>query len=159
MPKDHGIGASTTRREDVRFLTGLGTYTDDIAVAGEAHAFFVRSQVANGVIKSIDTSAAEAMPGVLAVFTGEDFVDVGGNPAGWLIHSRDGEPMREPKRPVLAHGKVRHVGDAYAAVVAETYAQAKDAAEAVAAGTEIEDLPAIIDMAAALANSDNRVHD
>ncbi|MGB2408779.1 MAG: xanthine dehydrogenase family protein molybdopterin-binding subunit, partial [Paracoccaceae bacterium] len=112
MPKDSGIGASTKRREDIRFLTGLGQYTDDISLTGETHAVFARSEVANGIIKSIDTSAAENMPGVLAVFTGDDFVDVGGNPAGWLINSRDGEPMKEPKRPVLAHGKVRHVGDA-----------------------------------------------
>jgi carbon-monoxide dehydrogenase large subunit len=76
--------------------------------------------VAHGRIKKIDTAKAAAMPGVLAIFTGEDFKDVGGNPAGWLINSRDGTPMREPKRPVLAHGKVRHVGDAYAAVMAET---------------------------------------
>ena len=156
MPKDHGIGASEKRREDVRFLTGLGTYTDDIAVAGEAHAVFVRSQVANGVIKSIDTAAAEAMPGVLAVFTGADFVDVGGNPAGWLINSRDGEPMKEPKRPVLAHGKVRHVGDAYAAIIAETVEQARDAAEAVEA--DIEELPAVVDMAKALEGG-QLVHD
>jgi len=156
MPKDHGIGASTKRREDVRFLTGLGTYTDDIAVAGEAHAYFVRSQVANGVIKSIDTSAAEAMPGVLAVFTGADFADVGGNPAGWQINSRDGEPMKEPKRPVLAHGKVRHVGDAYAAIIAETVEQARDAAEAIEA--DIEELPAVVDMAKALEGG-QLVHD
>lgn len=159
MPKDHGIGASSKRREDIRFLTGRGRYTDDMAMYGESHAAFVRSTVAHGRIVSIDTSAAEAMPGVLAVFTGEDFVDVGGNPAGWLINSRNGEPMREPKRPVLAHGKVRHVGDNYAAVIADTADQARDAAEAVAAGTVIEELPAIVDMASALANSDNRVHD
>ncbi len=159
MPKDHGIGASSKRREDVRFLTGRGHYTDDHVVARQAFAVFVRSQVAHGRITSIDTGAAAAMPGVLAVFTGEDFKDVGGNPAGWLINSRDGTPMREPKRPVLAHGKVRHVGDAYAAVVAETLAQAKDAAEAVAAGTAIEELPAIVDMAKAVADASNRVHD
>ncbi len=157
MPKDHGIGASTKRREDVRFLTGRGNYTDDIAIAGQAHAVFVRSQVAHGRIRSIDTRAAAAMPGVLAIFTGEDFKDVGGNPAGWLINSRDGTPMREPKRPVLAHGKVRHVGDAYAAVIAETQAQAKDAAEAIVA--DIEELPAIVDMRAAVADASNRVHD
>lgn len=157
MPKDHGIGASTKRREDIRFLTGRGAYTDDIAVAGQAHAVFVRSQVAHGRIRSIDTRAAAAMPGVLAIFTGEDFKDVGGNPAGWLINSRDGTPMREPKRPVLAHGKVRHVGDAYAAVIAETQAQAKDAAEAIVA--DIEELPAIVDMRAAVADASNRVHD
>jgi carbon-monoxide dehydrogenase large subunit len=159
MPKDYGIGASSKRREDVRFLTGLGHYTDDHVVAGQTFAVFVRSNVAHGRIVSIDTTAAAAMPGVLAVFTGEDFKDVGGNPAGWLINSRNGEPMREPKRPVLAQGKVRHVGDAYAAVVAETYAQAKDAAQAIADATEIEELPAIIDMAQALADPSNRVHD
>ncbi len=127
MPKDDGIGASTKRREDIRFLSGLGNYTDDINVAGQSYAAFVRSTVAHGKIKKVATEAAKAMPGVLGVFTGEDFKDVGGNPAGWLINSRDGTPMREPKRPVLAHGKVRHVGDAYAAVVAETLQQAKDA--------------------------------
>jgi aerobic carbon-monoxide dehydrogenase large subunit len=159
MPKDHGIGAPSKRREDIRFLTGRGNYTDDITIHGQAAAVFVRSTVAHGRIKSINTGNATAMPGVLAVFTGEDFKDVGGNPAGWLIKSRNGEPMREPKRPVLAHGKVRHVGDAYAAVVAETYAEARNAAEQLADDTVIEELPAIIDMAAALANSANRVHD
>ncbi|MFM7446277.1 MAG: xanthine dehydrogenase family protein molybdopterin-binding subunit, partial [Tabrizicola sp.] len=159
MPKDHGIGASTKRREDIRFLTGRGNYTDDISIHGQAAAVFVRSTVAHGRIKSINTAKAAGMPGVLAVFTGEDFKDVGGNPAGWLINSRDGTPMREPKRPVLAHGKVRHVGDAYAAVIAETYAQAKDAADQLAEDTVIEELPAIIDMARALADNSNRVHD
>ncbi|MCA0206441.1 MAG: xanthine dehydrogenase family protein molybdopterin-binding subunit [Proteobacteria bacterium] len=159
MPKDGGIGASTKRREDIRFLTGRGVYTDDLNLHGQTFAVFCRSTVAHGKIVSIDTSATEAMPGVLAVFTGEDFKDVGGNPAGWLINSRDGTPMREPKRPVLAHGKVRHVGDAYAAVVAETYAQAKDAAEQLAADTVIDELPAIVDMKAAVADPSNRVHD
>ncbi len=157
MPKDNGIGASTKRREDVRFLTGLGKYTDDLQMRHQVHAVFARSDVANGKIVRIDTAAAEAMPGVLAVFTGEDFVDVGGNPAGWLINSRDGEPMKEPKRPVLAHGKVRHVGDAYAAVIAETLEQARDAVEAIEA--EIEELPAVMDTKAALAEGSPLVHD
>ncbi|MDE0852243.1 molybdopterin cofactor-binding domain-containing protein, partial [Yoonia sp.] len=156
MPKDSGIGAATVRREDVRFLTGLGNYTDDIQTFGECAAIFARSTVANGVIKSIDTTAAASMPGVLAIFTGEDFVEVGGNPAGWLINSRDGEPMKEPKRPVLAHGKVRHVGDAYAAVIAETAQQARDAVEAIEA--DIEELPAVVNMKDALAGT-NYVHD
>ncbi len=156
MPKDGGIGAATKRREDVRFLTGTGEYTDDIQIAKQVYAVFARSTVAHGKINGIDTSAAEAMPGVLAVFTGADFVEVGGNPAGWLINSRDGEPMKEPKRPVLAHGKVRHVGDAYAAVIAETVEQAKDAVEAIEA--DIEELDAVIDMSAALEGS-NFVHD
>ena len=159
MPKDFGIGASPKRREDIRFLTGKGVYTDDLALHGQTFAVFVRSQVAHGRIKAINTAAAAAMPGVLAIFTGMDFKDVGGNPAGWLIKSRDGEPMREPKRPVLAHGKVRHVGDAYAAVVAETYEQASDAAQQLADDSDIEELPAIVNMAAAVANIDNRVHD
>jgi len=159
MPKDSGIGASSKRREDIRFLTGAGRYTDDMAIAGQAFAVFVRSNVANGKIVSVGTTAADGMPGVLATFTGEDFAAVGGNPAGWLINSRDGTPMREPKRPVLAHGKVRHVGDAYAAVVAETYQQARDAAQAIADASEIEELPAVVDMAAALADPGNRVHD
>ncbi len=157
MPKDSVIGASTKRREDKRFITGRGQYTDDIVLKDQTYAAFARSDVAHGKIVSIDTSAAEAMPGVLAVFTGEDFVEVGGNPAGWLIHSRDGTPMTEPKRPVLAHGKVRHVGDAYAAVIAETAEQARDAAEAIDA--TIEELPAIVDMKAAASDASNRVHD
>ncbi|MDO8882719.1 xanthine dehydrogenase family protein molybdopterin-binding subunit [Pseudotabrizicola sp.] len=159
MPKDTGIGASTKRREDIRFLTGRGVYTDDLSLHGQTFAVMVRSTVAHGRIVSIDTTAVEAMPGVLAVFTGEDFKDVGGNPAGWLINSRDGTPMREPKRPVLAHGKVRHVGDAYAAVIAETYAQAKDAAQVLSDATVIEDLPAVVDMRGAVADASNRVHD
>jgi len=156
MPKDSNVGASPKRREDIRFLTGRGKYTDDIQIAGQAHAVFVRSQVAHGAIRSIDTSAAKDMPGVLAIFTGADFADVGGNPAGWLINSRDGTPMKEPKRPVLAHGKVRHVGDAYAAVIAETADQARDAAEAIVA--DIEELPAVVNMAQALSGS-TYVHD
>jgi aerobic carbon-monoxide dehydrogenase large subunit len=71
------------------------------------------------------------MPGVIAVFTGEDFKDIGGLPCGWQVTDINGAPMQEPKHPVLAHGKVRHVGDPIAAVVAETYAQARDAAEAI----------------------------
>ncbi|MFT5065196.1 MAG: carbon-monoxide dehydrogenase large subunit [Yoonia sp.] len=156
MPKDGGIGAATVRREDVRFLTGRGRYSDDIKTFGECAAVFARSNVANGTIKSINTDAAAAMPGVLAIFTGEDFADVGGNPAGWLINSRDGEPMKEPKRPVLAHGKVRHVGDAYAAVIAETVQQGRDAVEVLE--VDIEEHAAVVDMKAALAGT-NYVHD
>ena len=156
MPKDSGIGAATRRREDARFLLGSGRYSDDIVLLNQTYAVFARSEVANGIIKTINTSEAEKMPGVIAVFTGDDFVDVGGNPAGWLINSRDGEPMKEPKRPVLAHGKVRHVGDAYSAVIAETEQQARDAAEKINA--DIMELPAIIDMTSALSGS-NYVHD
>ena len=156
MPKDGGIGASSKRREDVRFLTGNGRYTDDFNISGQAHAYFLRSEIAHGALKSIDSSKAEAMPGVLAVFTGKDFEGVGGLPCGWLITDRNGEPMKEPAHPVLAQGKVRHVGDPIAAVVAETLEQARDAAEAIE--VEIEELAAVVDMGAALAGG-QLVHD
>ena len=157
MPKDSVIGTSPKRREDQRFITGEGRYTDDIQLQGQTFAAFARSDVAAGKINRIDTSKAAAMPGVLAVFTGEDFAEVGGNPAGWLIHSRDGEPMKEPKRPVLAHGKVRHVGDAYAAVIAETAEQARDAVEAIEA--DITPLTPVIDAKAAASDTEHLVHD
>ncbi len=157
MPKDGGIGASTVRREDIRFLTGKGRYTADINLRGQGYAVFLRSEVAHGRINGIDTTAAMAAPGVLAIMTGADFTGMGGNPAGWYIPSRDGTAMKEPKRPVLAHGKVRHVGDAYAIVVAETLEQAHEAAALVEA--DITELPAIVNMAQAVADNTNRVHD
>ena len=157
MPKDGGIGASTKRREDVRFLTGNGRYTDDINLRGQAHAFFLRSQVAHGKINAIDTSAAEAMDGVIRIFTAKDFEGVGGVPCGWLITDKHGQPMQEPKHPVLAEGKVRHVGDPIAVVIAETLEQARDAAEAI--DLDIEDLPTVVDMKAALSADAPKVHD
>lgn len=157
MPKDTGIGASMKRREDVRFLTGKGRYTDDFNRPGQAYVAFLRSDVAHGRLISVDTSEAEAMPGVLGVFTGEDFKDIGGIPTGWQVTDRHGQPMLEPKHPVLAHGKVRHVGDPIAAVVAETLAQARDAVEAIV--PEIEELPAVLDMKAAVAEGATLVHD
>ncbi|KIT16767.1 xanthine dehydrogenase family protein molybdopterin-binding subunit [Jannaschia aquimarina] len=157
MPKDTGIGASSKRREDVRFLTGKGRYTDDINVAGQAHVVFLRSDMAHGRINSIDTADAAAMPGVIRVFTGADFEGVGTIPCGWQVTDRHGEPMQEPPHPILAQGKVRHVGDPYAAVVAETAAQARDAAEAIVA--DIEELTPVIDMKAALADGAPKVHD
>ncbi len=157
MPKDAGIGASSKRREDIRFLTGTGNYTDDINIRGQAYVHFLRSDVAHGKLTSVDTSAAQGMPGVLRVFTGDDFADVGGLPCGWQVTDRHGQPMQEPAHPVLARGKVRHVGDPIAAVVAETREQARDAAEAIE--VEIEDLPAVVDMKAALADGATKVHD
>ena len=157
MPKDSGIGASVKRREDVRFLTGKGRYTDDLNRTGQAHVAFLRSDVAHGRIAELDTAAAAAMPGVIRIFTGEDFASVGGIPCGWQVTDRFGQPMQEPKHPVLADGKVRHVGDPVAAVVAETLAEARDAAEAIE--LEIEALPAVTDMAAALEDGAPKVHD
>jgi carbon-monoxide dehydrogenase large subunit len=157
MPKDNGIGASIKRREDVRFLTGRGRYTDDINLRGQAYAHFLRSDVAHGRIRSVDTRAASAMPGVIRIFTAADFAGVGGLPCGWQVTDRFGKPMQEPKHPVLAEGKVRHVGDPIAMIVAETYEQARDAAAAIV--LDIEELPAVMDMKAALAPDAVKVHD
>jgi aerobic carbon-monoxide dehydrogenase large subunit len=157
MPKDDGIGASTKRREDLRFLTGNGKYTDDINLRGQSYVHFLRSDVAHGRINGIDTAAAAAMPGVLKIFTAADFASAGGIPCGWQVTDRFGKPMQEPKHPILADGKVRHVGDPIAAVVAETYEQARDAAEAIE--LDIEELEPVIDMKAALAPDAPKVHD
>ncbi len=157
MPKDSGIGASSKRREDVRFLTGAGNYTDDINVAGQKYVFFLRSSVAHGKLNKVDTAAAAAMPGVVHIFTGDDFAEIGGLPCGWQIHSRDGEPMAEPPHPVLARGKVRHVGDPIAAVVADSVEQARDAAEAIE--LDIEELPAVVDMAEAISGNAATIHE
>jgi aerobic carbon-monoxide dehydrogenase large subunit len=162
MPKDSGpiesgIGASPKRREDVRFLTGNGNYTDDINLRGQAYVHFLRSDMAHGRLKSVDTTAAAAMPGVVRVFTGADFEGVGGIPCGWQITDKHGEVMQEPAHPVLAQGKVRYVGDAIAAVVADTPEQARDAAEAIE--LDIEELPAVINMKEAVKEGATKVHD
>ena len=157
MPADGGIGAATPRREDVRFLTGTGNYTDDINVHGQAYCYFLRSDVAHGRINSIDTSEAAAMPGVVRIFTAADLEALGGVPCGFGVTDRHGNPQQEPKHPVLAEGKVRHVGDPIAAVVADTLEQARDAAEAIV--VDMEELPAVIDMAAALEPGAPKVHD
>ncbi|MEM6374224.1 MAG: xanthine dehydrogenase family protein molybdopterin-binding subunit [Pseudomonadota bacterium] len=157
MPKDGGIGASSKRREDVRFLTGVGTYTDDINIHGQAYVHFLRSDIAHGTITSLDTSAAEGMPGVVKVFTGSDFEGVGSIPCGWQVTDRHGEVMQEPAHPVLAQGKVRHVGEPIAAVVADTLEQARDAAEAIV--VDIAELPAVVDMKSALEAGATKVHD
>ena len=113
-----GIGASVKRKEDARFLTGRGRYTDDINLPGQLYGYILRSPVAHANIGGIDTGAAMAAPGVHAIFTGSDMEGVGGIPTGWLIHSKDGSPMVEPGHPALALGKVRYVGDCVAIVVA-----------------------------------------
>lgn len=157
MPKDHGIGASTKRREDIRFLTGDGNYTDDINIQNQTYAWFVRSEVAHGKITNLDTSAAEGMEGVVKIFTSADFAHAGSIPCGWQITDRHGQPMQEPKHPVLAEGKVRHVGDPIAVVIAESVEQARDAAEAIV--IDIEELPAVIDMKEAVKPGATKVHD
>ncbi|MFZ7090733.1 xanthine dehydrogenase family protein molybdopterin-binding subunit [Primorskyibacter sp. 2E233] len=157
MPKDHGIGASPKRREDIRFLTGAGNYTDDINIHGQAYVYFLRSDVAHGTINNIDTSAADGMPGVVRIFTGADFEGIGGLPCGWCVTDKHGQPMKEPAHPVLAQGKVRHVGDPIAAIVADSLEEARNAAEAI--DLDITELPAVVDMKAALAEGAPKVHD
>jgi len=144
------IGTPVRRREDYRFLTGQGTYTDDINRPHQAHAFILRSPHANARLGSVDTKEAAAAPGVVAIFTGADMVadGIGGLPCGWLINSKDGSPMKEPPHPVLADGRVRHVGDPVAVVIAESLAEARDAAEKIAVAYTVE--PAVVDVAAAL---------
>ena len=152
-----GIGASVRRKEDLRFLSGRGQYTDDINRPGQAHAFILRSPHAHARLRAVDTAAAAAMPGVVAIYTSADLTAIGGIPCGWQIHNKDGTPMAEPKHPVLAEGKVRHVGDPVAVVVAETRDQARDAAEAIA--VEYEVLPVAASLAAAQAPGAPAVHD
>ncbi len=128
-----GIGASVKRTEDIRFITGKGHYVDDINRHGQAHAYFLRSPHAHATLDKVDISAASKAPGVVAVFTGDDIAQdkVGGLICGWMIHSKDGSPMKAGAHPALAQGKVRYVGDHVAVVIADTYAQAKDAAEKI----------------------------
>ncbi|MEL6103306.1 MAG: xanthine dehydrogenase family protein molybdopterin-binding subunit, partial [Pseudomonadota bacterium] len=151
-----GIGAAVKRREDFRFLKGVGKYTDDINQPNQTYCYFLRSPLAHATINSIDTSAAERSSGVVGVFTGEDLEEVGGIPCGWLVTGKDEKPMVEPKHPILAHGKVRHVGDPVVAIVADTLQQAKDAADKI--NIDYAELPAVVDMKKALEGG-STVHD
>ena len=138
------IGQSVVRREDQRFLTGVGQYTDDISLQGQTYGYFLRSPHAHARITSLNTGAAAKADGVLGIFTGEHFKAVGGLPCGWLINNIDGTPMKEPKHPVIADGKVRYVGDRVALIVAESLEQAKAAATLIEVDYEV--LPAVIDI-------------
>jgi carbon-monoxide dehydrogenase large subunit len=137
-----GIGQPVPRTEDPTLVRGAGCYTDDVRLANEAYAVMVRSRLAHGVIKGIDTSAARNMPGVLAVYTGADLTGYGTLKCIVPFNNRDGTPMIKPPRPALPTDKVRYVGDPVACVVAEALLQAKDAAEAVE--VEIDPLPAVV---------------
>jgi carbon-monoxide dehydrogenase large subunit len=152
-----GIGASVRRKEDLRFLSGNANYTDDINRSGQAYAYIKRSDRPHAAIVSIGTAAARAAPGVVAVFTAADLAAIGGLPCGWGVHSKDGSPMIEPKHPVLAEGKVRHVGDPIAVVIAETRQQAKDAAELL--DIVLDDLPAVAGVLDAVKPGAALVHD
>ncbi len=141
------IGTAVKRKEDYRFLTGGGTYTDDVQLDRQTYAYFVRSPHAHAAIKRINKDKALKAPGVVAVFTGEDLAaaKVAGLPCGWLITDVNGQPMKEPAHPCLAQGKVRYVGDHVAVVIADSYLQAKDAGELVDVDYDV--LPAVVDVA------------
>jgi len=144
------IGTPVRRREDYRFLTGQGTYTDDINRPGQLYAFILRSPHANARFTAIGTGAAAKAAGVAVIYTGKDLAadGVGGLPCGWQIHSKDGSPMHEPPHPVLAIERVRHVGDPVAVVIADTLAHARDAAELIKVDYVVD--PAAVEVAAAL---------
>ncbi len=156
---DYGIGASVRRKEDQRFLLGKGRYTDDINVAGQTHAVFLRSPHAHAIIEGIDTQAAKAAPGVVAVLTGDDLAADGIGPliCGVTVTSDDGEPHRAPAHPALAQGKVNYVGDHVAIVIAETLTQARDAAELVE--VRYRPLPAVSGTADAASPGQRQIHD
>ncbi|HTE82977.1 MAG TPA: xanthine dehydrogenase family protein molybdopterin-binding subunit, partial [Reyranella sp.] len=139
------IGQPVPRNEDPTLLKGEGRYSDDVSMSNQAWCVMVRSQVAHGIIKGIDTGEARRMPGVLGIWTGADLNAAGYGPLKtvMMVPQRDGSPMKTPTRFSLATDKVRFVGDPVAFVVAETQAQAKDAAEAVV--LDIESLPSITD--------------
>src|ERR1700743_2461770 len=139
----YGVGHPVRRKEDDTLVRGKGKYTDDFSLPGQAYAWIVRSSHAHGIIRGIDTTAAQAMPGVLGVWTGADLAAANYNPftCGMPLKSRDGSPLLQTNRPALVTDKVRYVGDPVAFVVAETVAQARDAAEAVE--LDIDPLPAV----------------
>ncbi len=158
---DQGIGARLPRKEDERLLTGAGNFTDDYTMPGQLHGYVLRANVGHAVINSIDTTAAKSSPGVHGVFTAEDYLADGmgaiphvvnppqiHNPKEPAFANRDGSPIFEAPHYPLALGKVRHIGEGLAFVVADTLAQAKDAAEKVAIDFDV--LPAVTDSAKAI---------
>ena len=153
------IGKSIKRVEDKRFLTGKGRYTDDIVLPQMTYAVLVRSPYAHAKILNVDTSAAEAMAGVVAVYTGKDTdaAGIAGVPCGWQVDFKNGDTMKEPPHPLLVSDKVRHMGDAVAMVIAEDLATARDAAEAV--DVDYEELDAAVNMKDAIKDGAPLVHD
>lgn len=154
-----GIGARVTRKEDKRFITGKGKYTDDVRSENQAYAAFVRSPHAHAKVKAIDTSAAEAMDGVIEVLNGQQLTGdgIGNIICGWAVTSKDGSPMNMGAWSALATDRVRYVGDAVAVVIAESQAEARLAAEAVEVDYEI--LPANPHADKAQAKSAPQLHD
>ncbi|WP_027230365.1 xanthine dehydrogenase family protein molybdopterin-binding subunit [Phyllobacterium sp. UNC302MFCol5.2] len=153
-----GIGARVLRKEDKRFITGKGKYTDDMVVPGMKHATFVRSPHAHARITGINVDAAKAMSGVVAVLTGSELKadGIGNLICGWMIHSKDGTPMKMGAWSPLATDKVRYVGDAVAIVIADTKGEARDAAEAVE--VSYEELPVVVNALDAMQQGAPEIH-
>jgi carbon-monoxide dehydrogenase large subunit len=139
-----GIGASVRRREDARFITGRGQYTDDVNRWGQTYAVFLRSPHARARIESIDLDEALRVPGVVAIYTGRDMAadGIGDLPCGWLVHSKDGTPMKQPAHPPLATDSLNYAGEPYGVVIAESLHAARAAAELVI--PEFEELTAVV---------------
>ena len=154
-----GIGARVPRKEDHRFITGKGNYTDDITLQHQTYAAFVRSPHAHALIKKIDARKAKKAPGVIDVLAGADIAEdgVGGLICGWTIHSKNGDPMNAGPHPVLADGKVRYVGDHVAIVIADTQANARAAAELV--NVSYQELPSVVETAKAQSRGAPKIHD
>ena len=159
MTEGTGIGAPVRRKEDKRFITGKGRYLDDINRTGQSYAYFLRSPHAHAKINGIDTSAAKASSGVVAIFTGADLAadQIGPLICGWAITQKNGEPHTAPAHPALAVDRVRYVGDHVAIVIADSLDEAKDAAEKIE--VDYEELPPVVDIASALADGAPQVHD
>ena len=156
---ENGIGASLARKEDVRFLTGKGNYTDDINRPGQTYAYLVRSPHAHATINSVDIAAAKTAPGVVGVFVGQDLLDdaVGGLICGASVTGKGGEVNKTPPRNVLTMDKARFVGDPIVVVIAETLAQAKDGAEMVA--IDYTELPSTVSTSGADADGAPLLHE
>ena len=151
------IGQSVKRVEDKRFITGKGKYTDDIVLPGMMHAYMVRSPYAHAKINSIDTSAAEALDGVMKVFTGKDIPEaIAGVPCGWQVNFKNGDTMKEPPHPLLVRDKALHVGDAVAMIVASSREIARDAADLV--DVDYEEMDAVHNVSDAVKDGAPQVH-
>ena len=155
----YAVSQPVTRNEDPRLLRGDGLYTDDKNLDGQAHAVFLRSTIAHGDITSLDVAAAKNAPGVVAVLTVDDLeaAGLGTLPNNLPVKSRDGSPLIKPVRPILAKGRVRHVGEPVVAIIAETAAQARDAAELVE--LEIAPLPPVMALEDAVSPGALQVHE
>ncbi len=151
------IGKSVKRREDNRFLKGAGRYTDDIKLPKMTHSAFVRSPYAHAKILGVNIDEARKAEGVVAIFTANDGCGAYGVPCGWQVNFKSGEIMREPVHPLLAKDKIRYLGEAVAIVIAETQAQARDAAELVV--VQYKELPSVTDPKKAMDAGAPLVHD